>query len=169
MISQSMFKTIETASKFSTKAEKVDYLQKNDAPQLRALLCMALDPTIEFELPEGRPPFTANEWKYDQEGMLYNEMKKFYLFLKGPNKIFGNEFNPNVRPVRREQLFIQLLESLQADDAELVLCATEKKLPMKGLTPIIINAAFPGLITIPEKVKGEKQTAEEKENEELDA
>ena len=154
---QSMYKTLEAAAKLDKKSDKIKYLQSVDKPQLRALLCMALDPTIEFLLPESRPPFEENEWKYDQEDALYAQMKKFYLFLKGPNKIFGNEYNNNVRPARREQIFIQLLESLQADDAELVLCALEKKLPFKGLSVSIINAAFPGLITVPEKTKEEEK------------
>jgi uncharacterized protein DUF6433 len=146
---------VAECSNLPTKAEKIEYLRKHDTRPLRAMLCMALDPTIEWELPDSRPPFEENKTLFDQEDMLYNEMKRMYLFLKGPNKIFGDEHNPNVRPIRREQLFIQLLESLQADDAELVLSALEKKLPQKGLTARIINEAYPGLITILEKVKDE--------------
>lgn len=147
MIAKSIATVIREADQMETIEEKVRHLQKYDAPPVRAILCMALDPEVVWDLPNVRPPFNPNELKIDQESMLYNEMRRMYLFLKGPNKIFGNEFNPNVTSVRREQLFIQLLEALQADDAELVCCALEKTTPYKTITPEVINMAYPGLMS----------------------
>ncbi len=62
-----------------------------------------------------------------------------YLFLEG-----GND---NLTPLRREQLFISLLESIDKEDAKLMLAAKDKKIPYKGITTKLVNTAFPGLIS----------------------
>ena len=49
-------------------------------------------------------------------------------------------------PLKRENLFIGILEAVHPDDAKLLLAMKEKKLPYSGLTPKIINEAFPELI-----------------------
>ena len=137
---------IETVATQKTKAARVEALQKHDHVALRQILGMALDPRIEWDLPEGRPPFKSNPVEKDLEGHLYNEMRKMYIFLKAPNPIFGDECNRNLKPERREWLFIQFLESLSPDDAELILCAKEKRLPVRGITAKLVNEAFPGLM-----------------------
>ena len=47
-------------------------------------------------------------------------------------------------PLKRETLFIGLLESIDPEDAKVLLAAKDKKL--KGITAAIVNEAFPGLI-----------------------
>ena len=48
--------------------------------------------------------------------------------------------------VKRESMFISLLEAIHPADAELVLNMIEKKPPCKGLTKKIIEEAYPGLL-----------------------
>ena len=43
-------------------------------------------------------------------------------------------------------LFIEMLESVAPADAKLLCAIKEKKLPWKGITPEIVNEAFPGLL-----------------------
>ena len=53
--------------------------------------------------------------------------------------------------VRREKMFIDVLESLHPDEAELVLTMKEKKLMGKysGITPLLVTEAFPDLLVKP--------------------
>ena len=48
--------------------------------------------------------------------------------------------------LRREQLFIQLLEGLHPSEAEILLSIIKKRLEYKGLTSKLVNQAFPNLI-----------------------
>ena len=61
-----------------------------------------------------------------------------YLFVEGGN--------PSLKQLRRESLFVQLLETVSADDAKLLLAIKDKYLPYPGVTPDIIKEAFPGLL-----------------------
>ena len=54
--------------------------------------------------------------------------------------------------VRKEALFIQLLESIDADDAQLVIRTIAKE-PYPDLSPEVINQAFEGSIVDPIPVK----------------
>lgn len=127
---------IKTTSELSTKKEKVEWLQKNDSIPLRVLLKAANDPNLKWALPPGDPPYKPSNLT-DCEGMLYTEIDRFYLFLEGGHQTLAGK--------RREELFIQMLESIDAEDAKLVCAVKEKTLPYK-LPKKIIQEAFPGLI-----------------------
>ena len=84
-----------------------------------------------------RSPYKENDL-VDQESVLYSESRRLYLFTEGGN--------PNLKQTRREYLFIQLLESIDKEDAKLMIAVKDKKLPYKGINVDIVNKAFPGLI-----------------------
>ena len=115
----------------------IDWLYKNDSPALRAILKYAYDPKVKFILPEGAPPYKQNQLP-DLQSVLYSELRKLYLFVEGGN--------PNLKQTRREYLFIQLLENLDKEDAELIVAVKDKKIPYKGITAKLVKEAFPGLI-----------------------
>lgn len=133
----SISEILENASKLKTKKEKIDYLRQYDNSALRNVLLYALDPSIKFLLPEGAPPFKKSEY-FDGHGILYKEARKLYLFVEGGN--------PNLTNIRREQLFINLLESVEPKDAELLLNVKDKKIPYAGINKALIKETFPGLI-----------------------
>jgi hypothetical protein len=54
--------------------------------------------------------------------------------------------NPNLKQIRREFLFIQLLETLSPKEAQLMASVKDKKLPFKGISEKLVQEAFPGLI-----------------------
>ncbi len=136
---------LDDASKLAMKREdRVAILRKNDHPALRILLAIALHPLVEWDIPEEDPPYTPNPFPFDQESTLYNGIRKFYLYLK-PNHLF-KEHNPHLTPYKRQLLFIQMLESVDANDAKLLLAIKRKKLPVK-LSKDTIEEAFPGLLT----------------------
>lgn len=132
-----IFKKIEETP---SKKDRLAILQGNkDNSAMIQVLKHALDPKIEFILPEGAPPYKPSEFVEDKF-RLYNQVRKFYLFVKG-----GND---GVHPVKRERLFIELLESIDPEDAKLVIAMKDKKIPYKGLTTKLVQEAFPGLINV---------------------
>ena len=126
---------LKQVSEQKTKEEKINVFRKNDSSALRTVLKYALDPAVKWALPAGAPPYKPAPY-LDQQAMLYNEARRLYLFIEGGN--------PNLTPLKRETLFIGLLESIDPEDAKVLLAAKDKKL--KGVTAAIVNEAFPGLI-----------------------
>lgn len=135
---------IQEAGTKAKKEARLEVLRKNDHPALRMVLAVALNPNIEWDLPPGDPVYKENELRHDQEGTLYNEIRKLYLFLK-PNWM-TREHNPNLSTEKRGNLFIQFLETIDAEDAKLMIAASHKRLPVK-LSKETIEEAFPGLMT----------------------
>lgn len=95
-------------------------------------------PEVKFLLPEGAPPFKKLEKGVDAQGTLYREAKRFYLFIDG--------LSPDVNQLKRETLFVQMLEALDPDDADLVLGMKDKKMIYPGITYELVAATFPGLL-----------------------
>jgi hypothetical protein len=119
------------------KEERIQHLRANDSHALRSMLQGAFDPGIEWLLPEGVPPFNKSQL-VDQQGMLYAESKKLYLFVKGG--IY------NLRPLRREALFIEILEKIDPSDADLLCAVKDKKMPYSKITYDLVFETFPGMI-----------------------
>ena len=128
---------LKSVAEQKTKEEKINVFRKNDSSALRTILKFALDPAIKWALPPGDPPYKPAPY-LDQQSMLYSEARRLYLFIEGGN--------PALTPLKRETLFIGLLESIDPADAKVLLSAKDKKLPFKGITAAIVNEAFPGLI-----------------------
>lgn len=129
---------LKIVSEQKNTEDKVRKLQELNTPVLQQILKYALDPFIIWKLPEGQPPYNPSPYD-DTQGMLYQEARRMYLFIEG-----GND---NLTPLRREQLFISFLESIDKEDAKLIIAAKDKKIPYKGITAKLVNAAFPGLIS----------------------
>jgi hypothetical protein len=135
----SISEILDLVSKAPNRTDRVELLRKHDNGALRTILKYALDPNIKFVLPEGEPPYKPCAY-VGQETMLYREARKLYLFIEG-----GND---NLNPIRRETLFIQLLESIDPKDAKLLLAMKDKKMPYKGINMNVVNDAFPGMFYI---------------------
>lgn len=127
----------KACSELKTSEEKINYLRSNDNGAVRTVLNYTFNPNIKFLLPKGPAPYKPFEG-HDAEGRLYAELRRLYLFVEGGN--------PNLNNVKREHLFIQLLESIDRDDAELMVSVKDKKMPYKGITLALIKKAFPDLL-----------------------
>ena len=119
------------------KPKKVEVLRQYDSPGMRMILKGAFDPKIEWELPPGTPPYIANEAPAGTEHtFLEVESKRLYNFAKG-----GND---QLNKIRKETLFIQMLEGLHADEAKVLIDVKNKSLnkTYKGLTSEMVKEAF---------------------------
>jgi hypothetical protein len=134
----SITEIIQGAAAKKTTEEKIDFLRRNDSPPLRIVLKYTYDNTIEFLIPDTPPPWEKNEYEDEAKSLLFREARKLKIFIK-------NGGYDNLNKVKREQLFISLLEDIDNDDAE-TLCQMISKKPFKGLTKKTIEEAFPNLI-----------------------
>ena len=102
-------------------------------------------------LPEGEPPFKKDTSIPDgySDTNLYVEFRRFYIWL-----------NPsNLTKIRKEALFVQLLEGLHWKESEVVCLAKDRQLSKKykSLTEDLVREAFPNLLPVPVPVvKAEK-------------
>ena len=119
------------------KPKKIEVLRQYNSPALRQLLKGCFDPKIEWDLPPGVPPFMENEAPIGTEHtLLENEAKRLWHFVKGAD--------PKLNKLRKETLFIQVLEGLHKDEAHVLLDVKNKSLnkTYKGLTSDMVKEAF---------------------------
>ena len=128
---------LKKASEITDENQRIDWLRKNNSVALESMLRGAYDPKIVWLLPEGAPPYKVNDL-VDQQNRLYTEARKLYLFIEGGN--------PNLKQLRREALFIELLETLDPEDAKLLLAVKEKHIPYPGVTKEVVAKAFPNIL-----------------------
>lgn len=119
------------------REEKIQILKDNNHHAVRDIIKGGMDPNVKWLLPKGRPPFKANVPESPPSSLL-RENRKFAYIIEG-----GIE----TTKVKRERIFIGILESIHPADAELVLNMVAKKIPVKGLTRKIVQEAYPGLLS----------------------
>lgn len=137
---RSLSEILQKAARQKKVADRVGILQHNDSPTMRKVLKYTFSEKITFDqLPEGEPPYQPNTL-VDVENVLFAETRRLYLFTDGGN--------PDLRQTRKEQLFIEVLENVDSQDAKLLIGMKDKKLPepYKGLTKSVVEKAFPGLL-----------------------
>lgn len=133
----SIAEVLKKTGELKSKEDKVMWLRKNNSLPLRNILILTYDKSKEFLIPDSEPPYTPSTAEENQ-GMLHNQARKLKYFVKG--------FSPDgVHQIKREQIFIEMLESIHRDDAKVLLQMVQKK-PFKGITKEIINEAFGEII-----------------------
>jgi len=131
----SVSEILKRCSEYKKKEERVEALRVNCNESCKIVLQYMFHPDVKFALPDGKPPFKYSQ--FDEQNMLHSEARRLYLFLEG--------VNPDMKPLKRETLFLEILQSVTPDDADLLLAMKDKKSPYKGLTYDVAVAAFPEL------------------------
>ena len=119
------------------KPKKIEVLKKYDTNELRMLLKSAFDTSLEWLLPEGTPPYKPNEAPVGTEHTwLKREVKRCFHFIKGGNK--------DLSQMKRDNMFIQMLEGLCDEEAKLLIWTKDQELNKhyKGLTEAVVKEAF---------------------------
>ena len=128
---------LRKVSNAKTKKEKIDLLRKHNTPALRQLLIWNFDESVVSMVPTGEVPYTPNDAPVGTDHTrLEQEYRGFYRFVKG-----GQDRLPSLK---RESMFVQMLEGLSAEEAELVCLVKDKKLNKvyKGLSESVVKEAF---------------------------
>tara|TARA_B100000212_G_scaffold330627_1_gene297040 strand:- start:1007 stop:1456 length:450 start_codon:yes stop_codon:yes gene_type:complete len=117
-----LFKAVHGAK---NKTLKSKILGENKRDDVKALLIWNFDKEIRSAIPEGDVPYKKNEAPINSGGhtRLVHEWRTLYNFIRG-----GND---SLSQMKRETMFIQLLESLHESEAELLLLVKDKKLQSK--------------------------------------
>ena len=138
-VHKSISEVVAETGKLKSTSEKVAHLQKNDSFALRTVVQATYDPSIEFLIPNTPPPQKKNEYEDEAKAMLISDSRRLRIFVKGGGY-------DNIKPVKRESLFISFLEDIDNDDAELLANYMICKKPFKGISLKVIKEAFPQLI-----------------------
>ena len=161
------FEVLEAASKQRSKAKKVQVLERYSHPSIKTLFIWNFDPTVISVLPHGEVPYgnvseqgsmnsTLGQKVNDAVGMMEEmgsnslgsqdqgrssirkEYEKFYNFVQGGN--------PSLSNLRRETMFINVLEGLHPREAEILCLVKDKKLEDKyKITKEIVSDAYPDI------------------------
>lgn len=128
---------LQKVSNAKTKSEKVELLQKLNSDALRAILIWNFDESLKSAVPDGPVPYTPNDAPTGTDHTrLFKEYRNLYRFIVGGDN--------SLNRIRREQLFIQLLENLHQDEAELICLVKDKNLQDKyRVTKAVVEEAFP--------------------------
>ena len=160
-----VYEVFDACSKQRTKAKKVEVLKRYAHDSVMAVLIWNFDESIVSLLPEGEVPYGNTREDNSVTGSLsdkindaVNMMKesgstslgsqdqgkasiraeytKFYNFLKGGNN--------GLSGLRRETMFINILEGLHPLEAEILILVKDKKLTDKyKITKEVVSLAYP--------------------------
>ena len=164
------FEVFALLNKQRSKAKKVEVLKKYEHDSLKALFIWNFDETVISLLPPGEVPYSSLKDEQITSGTLSDkvnqlvgtmeyfdttslgnaadmkkgkttirkEWTKFYNFCKG-----GND---QLKSLRRETMFIQILEGLHPLDAEILCLVKDKELETKyKITKEIVSEAYPDI------------------------
>jgi len=163
-----VFEVLDLVSKQRSKAKKIEVLKKYEDLSLKIVLIWNFDETTKSLLPVGEVPYSGFEDQVKSSGSLTTkiseetrrmhetdsfslgsgdknghttirrEAKNFYHFVKG-----GND---GLNAIRRETMFINILEGLHPLEAEIVCLVKDKRLDEKyKITKEIVAEAYPDI------------------------
>jgi hypothetical protein len=119
------------------KKERIDKIRELNSLGLRDILKLGYDESVKLSLPPGAPTY---EKSASPTSHLDIETKNLRYFLAS---------NTNrLQSAQIERKFIQILESIAPEDAELLIACKDKQLKgrYKNITKKFVSDAFPGLI-----------------------
>ncbi len=151
MPENSIVETLEMVGKAKTREEKRQILKDRENFATKALLQLNYHPDVKWKLPKGVPPYNPNQNAADAS--LHFEVKKLDYYV---------DPSPHDLPMlRREGMFVQLLERLDPADAKLLIAVKDQKLSYKGLSYKLVKDTWPDILPdIEEKKEEEKEEVE---------
>ena len=123
------------------KSERMKVIEGNLSLVLVQVLELAFHPNYQWlvtEMPENYK--TPDTLPGVSRAQLSTEIRKLYLFKK------GDATAEKLSVLKRNQLLLQLLESLEPREAEVVMGIFKKDQGVKGLDYNFVKEAFPNLI-----------------------
>ena len=152
-VSQTLIsEVLQRVSNPKTKDKKIEILQEYKSPALTKILLCNFADTIGFVFPDGKTPYTPNDKpKGVQHKVLFTEQRLIDKFItKTVNGVtyYGCSCTPKprIQRLKKEHMWIQLLECLHAEEAELLDLIKDGKLTSRyKITKQNVIDAFPEL------------------------
>lgn len=140
----------DKVEKAVSQQDKVKLLLQYNEAVVRGLFVLNFHPNYNMNLPEGTPPFKREADKpigY-QHTTLFSEFKRFYIWM---------DPNINITRIKKESLFIEMLEGLHYTEADIICAAKDGKLESiyPSITEDLVRLAHPTLLNFPPTVKEE--------------
>lgn len=163
-----VFEILDLVSRQKTKAKKVQVLERYQSIALKSLLIWNFDETVRSALPPGDVPYQGFDESITYSGTLTDkiedsarkmyedgnfslgnadsqgrttllrEAKHFYHFVEGGNN--------GLSKIRREMMFINILESVHPLEAEILGLVKDKRLQEKyNITKDVVAEAYPDI------------------------
>ena len=130
--------TFEVIGKAKTREEKRDLLKQRENFATKAILQLNYHPAVKWHLPSGAPPYTPGQVADSTPNSLHFEVKKLDYYV---------DPSPHDLPMlRRESMFVELLERVDPNDAKLILAVKDRKLSYKGLSYKLVKDTWPDLL-----------------------
>lgn len=130
-------KIFEIANSKSLESEKVEFLRKYDLPAVREIIRHAFDPEIEYRVSETIDYKPLGDL-WIEPGLTYSAIRKSLPMM----------FHETLDETKRTKIFQAILETIAPEDAKLLLSVRHKKWPYKELTPVVLEKAFPGTLSL---------------------
>lgn len=141
---------LQRVSNAKTKAQKVEILQEYKSEALTKVLLCNFAKSVAFVFPSGATPYTPlDRPKGVQHQTLFGEHRMIdKMITKTINGVtyYGcsGTPQPRIQQIKKEHLWIQLLENLHQDEAELMDLVKDKKLTSRyKITRQNVIDAFP--------------------------
>ena len=160
-----VFEVLELTSKQRTNSKKVEVLKTYEHDSLKAIFIWNFDETVVSLLPEGEVPYGSADDQSVYSGTLSENLKReaaggesatgqdldgrgktslrreyqnLYHYVKGGNN--------GLSTIRRENMFINLLQGLHPKEAEVLVLVKDKKLTDKyKISHEVVKQAYPDI------------------------
>ena len=163
------FEVFDLVSRQRSKAKKIEVLKKYEHVSLKSLFIWKVDESVVSVLPEGEVPYVGYDDQNTYSGSLSTkiseevrkmhemsnfslgvsddqgrttirrEFKHFYRFIRG-----GQD---SLNAIRRETMFINILQGLHPLEAEIICLVKDKKLETKyKITKEVVAEAYPDIV-----------------------
>ena len=135
---------LEAVDAERVKAKKLDILRTHGEDSFKMTMIWNFDESVVSMLPEGSVPYQpvesdvqANREKgLPQRSTIRNSARQFYRFVKG-----GDD---QLNKIKRESIFINILETLPQPEAEILVLVKDKALNTKyNITKELVAEAYP--------------------------
>ena len=134
-----MNEVLELVSEQKSDLKKIAVLQEYECDILKSLFIWNFDDSVISLLPQGTVPYKPNENPLGTDhSSLRREQRNLYMFVKG-----GND---QLSTIRRETIFIQLLEGLHPKEADIVIAVKDGALEdMYDIPFEVVEEAYPDI------------------------
>ena len=135
---------LEAVDSERVKARKLDLLRTHGEDSFKMTMIWNFDESVISMLPEGNVPYQPvesdvqadREKGLPQRSTIRNSARQFYRFVKG-----GDD---QLNKIKRESIFINILETLPQPEAEILVLVKDKALNTKyNITKELVAEAYP--------------------------
>ena len=139
---KNIFEVFDEFEMARNKKDRMAVIEKNLSKTLVQVFELAFHPNYEWlitEMPDNYK-IPSDVLPGITSAQLSNQIRKMYMFRK------GDEMAEKLTPQKRNELLLQILESLEPREAEVIIGIFQKDLGVKGLDYKFIKEAFPQLL-----------------------